>query len=183
VKVDFQLNPKDFAMPIELPPPLSGSLTTDGDIGKDNSRDSLRTLTPTPGAHSTADSVGTGRSSGNPSGVGAGNSTANVTGNVSGNVSGNGPSGGTGSGTDLLARVVQSAHQTIDRLADSAAPHVHKLEEGVSSASELVGERAVQARDTGEEWVESVRSTVRDNPLAAIATAVAVGLLIARITR
>jgi len=86
-------------------------------------------------------------------------------------------------GSDLLSRVVQGAHQTIDRLADTAAPHVQKLQEGMSSAGEMVSERAGQARDTGEEWAESVRATVRDNPLAAVATAVAVGLLIARLTR
>jgi len=88
-----------------------------------------------------------------------------------------------GEGKDLLARVVQGAHQTIDRLADTAAPHVQKLQDGMSSAGDMVSERADQARDTGEAWAESLRVTVRENPLAAVATAVAVGLLIARVTR
>jgi len=86
-------------------------------------------------------------------------------------------------GSDLLSRVVQSAHQTIDRLADTAAPHVQKLQDGMSSAGDTVSERAGQARDVSEEWAESLRSTVRENPLAAVAAALAVGLLVARITR
>jgi len=86
-------------------------------------------------------------------------------------------------GSDLLSRVVQSAHQTIDRLADTAAPHVHKLQEGMTSAGDTVSQRASQARDTGEEWAESLRTTVRDNPLTAVVAALAVGMLVARITR
>ena len=86
-------------------------------------------------------------------------------------------------GDDLLGRVVQGAHATIDRLADTAAPHVHRLQDGVATASEALQERADQAWATGDEWAESLRCTVRDNPLAAVATAVAVGVLIARLTR
>ena len=86
-------------------------------------------------------------------------------------------------GSDLLARVVQGAHHTIDRLADTAAPHVQKLQEGISSAGETVSARAEQARDTGEEWAQRLRSTVREHPLAALAAALAVGMVVARITR
>lgn len=88
-----------------------------------------------------------------------------------------------GSGGDLLSRVVHGAHQTIDRLADTAAPHVQKLEEDMTSAGELVSERAGQVLETGEEWAQSVRATVRENPLGAVVAAVAVGMLLARLTR
>lgn len=83
---------------------------------------------------------------------------------------------------DLLGRVVQGAHETIDRLAERAAPHVHRLQEGVSTTQESLQARAGQLRDTGDEWAESLRCTVRDNPLAAVATALAVGVLIAKLT-
>ncbi len=85
--------------------------------------------------------------------------------------------------SDVLNRVVQGAHHTIDRLAESAAPHVQRLEQGVSSASETLHQRADHVREVGDEWAESLRTTVRENPLAALATALAVGVLIARITR
>lgn len=90
---------------------------------------------------------------------------------------------GTRPQSDVLNRVVQGAHHTIDRLAETAAPHVQRLEQGVSSASESLHQRADHVREVGDEWAESLRSTVRENPLAALATALAVGVLIARITR
>jgi hypothetical protein len=40
-----------------------------------------------------------------------------------------------------------------------------------------------QWRETGDEWVEGVRSTVRSNPLASVAAALALGAVIARVTR
>ncbi len=85
-------------------------------------------------------------------------------------------------GDDVLARVVQGAHDTIDRLADSAAPHVQRLSEGMTSANEMVHTRADQVRDMGDEWAESLRCTVRENPLAAVAAALAIGVIIARLT-
>ena len=87
------------------------------------------------------------------------------------------------SGTDLMSRVVQGAHQTIDRLAETAAPHVQKLTQNVNSAGSALHDRADQAREMGDEWAESVRSTVRENPLAAVGVALAVGMLIAKLTR
>ena len=72
----------------------------------------------------------------------------------------------------LLDRVVQGAHDGIDALADTAAPHVQRLQEGFAVA-----------RDTGEEWAESVRCTVRQHPLASLAAAAALGMLVARLTR
>ena len=90
---------------------------------------------------------------------------------------------GTRAQSEVLNRVVQGAHHTIDKLAETAAPHVQRLEQGVSSASESLHARADHVREVGDEWAESLRSTVRENPLAAVATALAVGLLIARLTR
>lgn len=87
------------------------------------------------------------------------------------------------SGEDLLGRVVQGAHSTIDRLAETAAPHVHHLQEGVASANETLHSRAGQVREISDEWAEGLRTKVRENPLAAVATALALGLLIARINR
>jgi ElaB/YqjD/DUF883 family membrane-anchored ribosome-binding protein len=86
-------------------------------------------------------------------------------------------------GPELMQRVVQGAHATIDRLADSAAPHVQRLQASVSDANESVHERAGQARALGDEWTESLRVTVREHPLAAVGLALAAGLLIARVSR
>ena len=83
----------------------------------------------------------------------------------------------------LLERVVQGAHDTIDHLAERVAPHAQRVEESVASAKELLHERVDGARELSQEWVDSLRSTVREHPLAALAAAVAAGMLIARLMR
>ena len=90
---------------------------------------------------------------------------------------------GAAAGHDVLNRVVKGAHQTIDRLAETAGPAVQRVQDGVSAASDVLSRRAQDAREMGDEWAESLRSTVRDNPLTAIITALAVGVLIARLSR
>jgi len=84
---------------------------------------------------------------------------------------------------DVIGRIAQSAHETIDRLAESAAPHVSRLGEGLSGAGETLQARADRAREVGDEWVESLRDTVRENPLAAVGVALAIGVLVARLSR
>jgi ElaB/YqjD/DUF883 family membrane-anchored ribosome-binding protein len=83
----------------------------------------------------------------------------------------------------MLNKVVQGAHQAIDRMAETAAPAVQRVQDGVHAASDALSQRAHDARELGDEWCESLRCTVRDNPLTAVATALAVGVLIARLTR
>jgi hypothetical protein len=84
---------------------------------------------------------------------------------------------------ELMDKVVQGAHDTIDRLADSAAPQVERLDEGVAAAGDALHENADRLRETGEQWAESLRSTIRDNPLATVLAALALGMVIARLTR
>src|SRR5262245_36690570 len=77
---------------------------------------------------------------------------------------------------DLIGRIAQGAHQAIDRLAEGAAPHVSRLQESMSGAGESLQLRADRARETADEWTESLRCTVRENPLASLGVALAVGL-------
>ena len=115
------------------------------------------------------------------------NATSSISSGTAGtDSSGLGGSSAPGTGTrpqsDVLSRVVQGAHQTIDRLAESAAPHVQRLEQGVTTASDTLHARADQAREVSDEWAENLRSTVRENPLASVAAALAIGLLLAKLT-
>jgi hypothetical protein len=84
---------------------------------------------------------------------------------------------------DLLKDAAQGAHQAIDRFADRAAPAVRRLGESVAAASDTLQVKTEQLRETRDEWVEGARNTVRLNPLAAVAAALALGAVIARITR
>lgn len=92
-----------------------------------------------------------------------------------------GPAAGAASG-DLMRRVVQGAHATIDRLADTAAPVVNRLQDSVAGAGNKLHAGADHAREVGDEWAESLRTTVRENPIASIAVALAAGMLIAKLT-
>jgi ElaB/YqjD/DUF883 family membrane-anchored ribosome-binding protein len=92
-------------------------------------------------------------------------------------------SAGPSSSGELMSRVVQGAHQAIDRLAGRAAPHVDRLEEKLAGADQALHERADQLREVGEGYVSNLRDSVRQNPLTAVGAALVLGLLIARITR
>jgi ElaB/YqjD/DUF883 family membrane-anchored ribosome-binding protein len=83
----------------------------------------------------------------------------------------------------LTDRMAQGAHHTIDRLAETAAPHVERLEEALSGAGVRLKNQAQRVRETGDEWADGLRTTVRRNPLTAVAAALAIGALISRITR
>ena len=83
----------------------------------------------------------------------------------------------------LLNQAVRGAHDTIDRLAGSAAPVAQKLGEHVATAGDAIHAKTGQLRVTRDAWVESARATVRSKPLASLFAAVALGALIARITR
>jgi ElaB/YqjD/DUF883 family membrane-anchored ribosome-binding protein len=83
----------------------------------------------------------------------------------------------------LLNRLVDGAHQTIDRLAERAAPRVEKLEQGVHGANDVLHDRALRVRDAGDEWIESMRTSVREHPVVAVGIALAAGMLLARMTQ
>ena len=83
----------------------------------------------------------------------------------------------------MVQKVAQAAHATIDRLADQAAPAVRQLATSASSAEVVLQAKADQLRQTGLDWSEGLRSAVRQNPLASVVGALALGALVARITR
>lgn len=91
--------------------------------------------------------------------------------------------GGANVGDEMLERIVQVAHEAIDRLAGTAAPHVHRLQEQIGHVGETFNLKASDVKATGDEWAESLRETVREHPLAAMGTAVALGMLLTRLTR
>lgn len=83
---------------------------------------------------------------------------------------------------DMVTRVVKGAHESIDSLAEHAKPPLQRLEQGLAHGGEALHEKADQLRATGDEWAESLRETVREHPIAALAAALAVGVVIARLT-
>lgn len=90
---------------------------------------------------------------------------------------------GNGATTPLLDTLVRSAHDTVDRVAAKAAPAVERLVVGAHGATDAVQQRARHAGELGHEWADSLRATVRDHPLASLAVALAVGVLVSRIAQ
>lgn len=86
-------------------------------------------------------------------------------------------------GVAMLQQAVQGAHDTIDRLADSAEPAVRQLGEQVAAAEVTLHAKASQLRQARDDWTDSARTTVRGNPLAAVAAVFVLGVVIARLTR
>jgi ElaB/YqjD/DUF883 family membrane-anchored ribosome-binding protein len=95
-------------------------------------------------------------------------------------------SGGNGAAVHqqpLTDRMAQGAHHTIDRLVETAAPHLERMEGALAGATGQLKEQARHVREKGDEWADGLRATVRRNPLSAVVAAMAIGALIARITR
>lgn len=84
---------------------------------------------------------------------------------------------------ELMGRAAKGAHATIDRFVDSAAPTVRQLGESVSTAEEALHASTEQLREARDVVSESLRRTVRGNPLIAVGVALALGALIMRIKR
>jgi ElaB/YqjD/DUF883 family membrane-anchored ribosome-binding protein len=69
-------------------------------------------------------------------------------------------------------RMVDKAHEAIDRVADRAAPAAENLEAAVRGASHKTVRLA-----------EACSNSIREKPLAAVGTALAIGYLLGRLSR
>jgi len=83
---------------------------------------------------------------------------------------------------DVMRRVVQGAHEAVDRIADKAIPAVERLRGTYNDATESLKQRADQAIDLKDEWTESLRTAIREHPIAAVGTALALGVILAKLT-
>ena len=81
----------------------------------------------------------------------------------------------------LLERAVQGAHETVDRLAEAAAPAVEQLTAAVEGAGEVLSGQADDALALQREWTAALRDAVREHPIAAVLTAAAVGVLLGKL--
>ena len=68
-------------------------------------------------------------------------------------------------------------------LNNSAGSAARRIGDGVSAAQKKQPAETALPGKAPDAWAEGLRSTVRSNPLACLAAALAAGLLIARVTR
>ena len=88
-----------------------------------------------------------------------------------------------GSGTNFVDRLAQGAHHAVDQAAASAKPALEKLQESGVAAREVLAEKAEAAASMSDELMDSVRHYVRERPLTVLAGAVALGIVLAGISR
>jgi ElaB/YqjD/DUF883 family membrane-anchored ribosome-binding protein len=138
------------------------------------------TSSSTEGDSTSGLSSGTG-SSGSGLGSTAGSGSPSM-GSDLGTVGGSGTASSNGSVQPVVDRVAESAHRVVDQLAGKAGPAVERLRSTVTGAKDSMGQRMSDLTHTREEWMESARESVRQNPLAAVGLAAAVGYLLARLT-
>ena len=81
---------------------------------------------------------------------------------------------------ETAERLIDKAHGTVDRLSEKVQPTMDALSEKASHAVDRISQRADQIRGGGEAALESTRSFVRENPIAAIGIAAVAGLLLGR---
>lgn len=82
---------------------------------------------------------------------------------------------------DVLERVRRGAHEAIDGVADRVAPHAQRLDADVGDARDTLNDSTRQLADVRDQWMDLARQIVRDHPLATLAAALAVGMLISRV--
>jgi ElaB/YqjD/DUF883 family membrane-anchored ribosome-binding protein len=102
------------------------------------------------------------------------------------------PTGVTGTAKDTVNQAREGAHNTIDKMADAAAPAVESMAAGAhrtveamagaaSRATQTVGRKAEQFLNAEAQLVESSRTYVRDNPITSLAIALGIGYVLSRL--
>jgi ElaB/YqjD/DUF883 family membrane-anchored ribosome-binding protein len=104
-----------------------------------------------------------------------------------GNSTGASTGGTSGSAGETIDRVKQGAHDTIGQLAERAKPAMERLgssaesvKSSVDEASRAIRARAGEMQATSDDWMQTLRSTIREHPIAAVAVAVSVGMVLGR---
>lgn len=85
--------------------------------------------------------------------------------------------------TSHTRRAAQTAHETIEQLAEKGELTEERISEIINEAAERLRSTGQQARQRGEHLVDNVYSYVRERPLTAVGVAFAAGFLISALNR
>lgn len=66
---------------------------------------------------------------------------------------------------------------------EAAAPAAQALEEGAAAAATAIEATADASAAALDAWAESLRTQIRSHPLATVAAAIVLGVVVARLTR
>ncbi len=80
-------------------------------------------------------------------------------------------------------RMVDGAHEAIDRLAARASPMYDRLRDSTREKADSLRTRADEALDDiDERWLDDARRFVREKPLTALALGVLAGVVLSRLS-
>ncbi len=82
------------------------------------------------------------------------------------------PTSSRGNAEKGIDRMSSTAHETVDRVAQTAAAYAERF-----------GERAEELLEMKDNWVEGAREYVREHPVAALGIAVAAGYVLSMLMR
>lgn len=72
------------------------------------------------------------------------------------------------------------ADQTIGNAADTAHSTIDRMADGAKAAGHSIERQAVHLREVGEELTQNLRDRVRDHPLSSLAVAAFVGMVVGK---
>ncbi len=80
-------------------------------------------------------------------------------------------------------RVAQRAHEAIDTVAAKAKPAVERVHSAANQAADALHAKAEALGSWEEEWLDTARTHIREQPLTAIAIGLLAGALLSRLAR
>jgi len=87
-----------------------------------------------------------------------------------------------GSAGRYAENIAEKAGTTLNQLSDVAQQTVDRVTDAASQAAQRLSDHTDELWELQQRAMDSTRSYVRDHPIAAIGIAIAVGLLLARLT-
>lgn len=93
------------------------------------------------------------------------------------------PQGAAGTATRYAEKLGEQASSSANRIADAGHQMLDRASEAAASAADALSARSQEWARMQEQYMETTRNYVRENPLAAVGIALAIGVLLARLTR
>jgi len=93
-----------------------------------------------------------------------------------------GMQGSSQSGAGTVDKLAEQASAGLSRLSDTAHQTMGRVSQAASQAASRLSDKGLELYDMQSEYVETARTYVRQHPIAAIGIAIAIGLLISRLT-
>ena len=83
----------------------------------------------------------------------------------------------------MATETTRSTDKTVDRLSQSAHQAVDRAASAASAYAERFGEKSDELMQMPQDWLETARDYVRENPLQAVGMALAAGYLLSILMR